>query len=164
MKRNDIDTDMDIDQILKNYLPRPSQEQVDKASETVLKRIQSMRFQGAEAAATETAEAEALAKRLNDMHIALLMAVEQMRGQGRPVTLTLKLQEIVDEPQLWGSAILLVLRMFERMRLVSSSPISPTKPEALDKYYYEITEFGKEVLARAVAIREAVRNPTEDFA
>src|SRR5437868_5639931 len=101
MKRNDIDTDMDIEQILKQYFPLPSQEQVDKASETVLKKIRSMRFQEADAAATDTADAEGLAKRLNDMHLAILMAVEQMQGQGRPVTLTFKVEEIMDEPQVW---------------------------------------------------------------
>ena len=123
-----------------------------------------MRFQGADAAATDTADAEGLAKRLNDMHLAILMAVEQMQGQGRPVTLTFKVEEIMDEPQVWGSAVFLVLGIFERLNLVSSSPIDPAKPEALDKYYYEITEFGKEVLARAVAIRKGMRKPTEDFA
>ena len=36
--------DMDIDEILRRYLPRASQEEADEAGERVLKRIRAMRF------------------------------------------------------------------------------------------------------------------------
>jgi len=37
---------MNIDEILRRYLPQAPQEEVDAAGETVLKRILEMRFQG----------------------------------------------------------------------------------------------------------------------
>ena len=43
MKRDD----MDIDEILKRYLPRAPQEEVEAAGEQVLERIRAMRFPSA---------------------------------------------------------------------------------------------------------------------
>ena len=49
MKRDDTN----IDEILKQYLPRASREDIEAAGETVLKRIREMRFQAKAAAAAE---------------------------------------------------------------------------------------------------------------
>ena len=49
MKRDD----MDIDEILKRYLPRAPQEEVEAAGERVLERIRSMRFRSAPAVRSE---------------------------------------------------------------------------------------------------------------
>ena len=175
MKRDD----MDIDEILKHYLPRASQEEVDGASETVLNRIRSMRFQ-----ATEPREAQARAERerdsakpqamreavkdpqparkepdtlwLNDYHIALLKAVEQLQGQGRPATIIVRMEELMDEFVAVPPAFLNLLLM-ERAGLVSSSPIDPEKPNDGHRRYYEITPLGKQSLAKAVARRQGAR-------
>jgi hypothetical protein len=183
MKRDD----MDIDEILKHYLPRASQEEVDEASETVLNRIRSMRFQATES----EREAQARAERerdsakpqamreavrdaqpagkepdtlwLNDYNIALLTAVEQLQGQGRPATIILRMEELMDEFVAVPPAFLNLLLM-ERAGLVSSSPMDPEKPNDGHRRYYEITPLGKRSLAKAVVRRQGVRNPLEDFA
>src|SRR6185295_577295 len=113
MKRDE----MNIGEIVKLYLPRASQEDIDAGSETVVKRIREMRFQVAPAAAGK-------AKRkpdfdwLNDYHVSVLMAVEELQGYGRPVTITLKAEEIQDVPMVWGTAVFLLLLLMERMGLV----------------------------------------------
>jgi hypothetical protein len=182
MKRND----MDIDEILKHYLRRASQEEVDEASNTVLNRIRSMRFQGANLEREAQARAErerdsakpqamreavreASAKKepdtlwLNDYLVALLTAVEQLQGQGKPVTIILRMEQLMEEYVAPGPAFVNMLLM-ERAGLVSTSPVDSEKPDLLDERYYEITPLGKRSLAKAVARRQGVRNPLEDFA
>ena len=206
MKRDD----MDIDEILKHYLPRASQEEVDEASETVLNRIRSMRFQGTasereaqaraererdsskpQAIREAVREAQAWAERerdsakppamgeavkdaqparkepdtfwLNDYLVALLTAVEELQGQGRPVTIIVRMEKLMEELVAPSPAFVNLLLM-ERAGLVSSSPIDPEKPDLLEERYYEITPLGKRSLAKAVARRQGVRNPLEDFA
>jgi hypothetical protein len=163
MKRTVKRNDMDIDKILKRYLPRATDQEVDAASEIVLKRIRSMRFQEANTApavAKEPINADWLTK----YHVALLMAVEELQGSGRPVTITLKMEELLEEKIVSGSAVFLVLRLFERIGLVSSSPINPEKPDMPDMRYFEITASGREALAKALADRGAVTDPQEGFA
>ena len=150
MTRND----MDIDEILKHYLPRASQEEVDQASEIVLNRIRSMRFQE-----TKAVDAGWMLR----FHVAVLMAVEQLQGNGRPVTITLKVEELLEERIVSGSAVFLILLMMERFGLVSSSPINPEQPKALDKRYFEITAAGREALAKALAAGERATDPLEGF-
>jgi hypothetical protein len=195
MKRDD----MDIDEILKHYLPRASQEEVDEASNTVLNRIRSMRFQEANLereararaerecdsakpqAMREAVRREARARQgeavrdaqsaskepdtlwLNDGLVALLTAVEQLQGQGKPVTIILRMEELMEEYVAPGPAFVSMLLM-ERAGLVSTSPVDSEKPDLLDERYYEITPLGKRSLAKAVARRQGVRNPLEDFA
>jgi hypothetical protein len=154
--------DMDIDEILKNYLPRASQEEADEASQTVLQRIRSMRFQ-ASRLALERARKEPETLWLNDYLVAMLTAVEQLQGQGHPATIILRVQELMDEHVAVPPAFVNLLLM-ERAGLVSSSPMDPEKPNELDQAYYEITPLGKRSLAKAVALRQGVRNPLEDFA
>jgi DNA-binding PadR family transcriptional regulator len=184
MTRND----MDIDEILKHYLPRASQEEVDEASEIVLNRIRSMRFQPTGEAVKREARARAERKRdsaqpqkkteavrdaeqtkvvdagwMLRFHVAVLMAVEQLQGNGRPVTITLKVEELLEERIVSGSAVFLILLMMERFGLVSSSPINPEQPKALDKRYFEITAAGREALAKALAAGECATDPLEGF-
>ena len=158
MKRGD----MDIDEILKHYLPRASQEEVDEASHTVLNRIRSMRFQAAKPE-PEPAEKEPDTLWLNDYLVALLTAIEQLQGKGRPVTVILRMEELMEEYVAPGPALANLL-LTERAGLVSTSPIDAEKPDLLDARYYEITPLGKRSLAKAVARRQGVRNPLEDLA
>jgi hypothetical protein len=153
MTRND----MNIDEILKHYLPRASEEEVDEASEVVLNRIRSMRFNNA-----EQRKAPDVGWMLR-FHVAVLMAVEQLQGNGRPVTITFKVEELLEERIVSGSAVFLVLMMMERFGLVSSSPIDPEQPEALDKRCFEITAAGREALAKALAAGEQPTGPLEGF-
>jgi hypothetical protein len=81
MKRVEID----IEDVLKHYLPRVSEEQADKACEIVLNRIRSMRFQPGLSMA-ETADKLPDPKWPPKMHVAILLAVDQLQGQGRPFT------------------------------------------------------------------------------
>ncbi len=153
--------DMDIDEILKRYLPRAPQEEVEAAGERVLERIRSMRFRSAPAVpdAAEQPKAQWLGK----FHLAVLAAVEQMQGRGRPVTITLKVEELLEERSVSGSAVFLVLLFLERMGLVSSSPIDPDDP-ALDRRYFEITAAGRERLTIANAAATRLTDPLEGFA
>jgi len=92
---------MNIGEILKQYLPRASREDIEAAGETVLKRIRHMRFQAEAAAAGEEEDAAKNtpdAGWLHDFHIGLLMAVEELQGYGKPVSITLKMEEILEEP------------------------------------------------------------------
>ena len=148
MKRDD----MDIDEMLKRYLPRASQEDVDEASETVLKAIRSMRFQPANAV-LRVLKKPPKAEWLLDMHVAVLVAVEQLRGQGRPATIGQRVEELMEGTKAPEKPVLLLLRMMERTGLVSSSPINPKDPEALDKRYFKITPVGRKMIAKAMAAR-----------
>jgi hypothetical protein len=163
MKRTLKRNEMDIDEILKQYLPHATDQEVDAASEKVLKRIRSMRFQQANTAPA-VAKEPINANWFMKFHVALLMAVEQLQGNGRPVTITLKLEELLEEKMVSGSAVFLVLLMFERLGLVSSSPINPEKPDMLDMRYFEITAAGRQALAKALAKHRAVMDPQEGFA
>jgi len=157
MKRDD----MDIDEILKRYLPRAPQEEVEAAGERVLERIRSMRFPSAPAMldAAEPPKTERLAK----FRLAVLAAVDEMQGQGRPVTITLKVEELLEERIVSGSAVFLVLLFLERRGLVASSPID-SGDSALDRRYFEITASGRERLAVANAAATRSIDPLEDFA
>lgn len=168
MKRDD----MKIDEVLKQYLPHAPQEDIDADSETVLKRIREMRFQAEPAAAAEEKNAaknagDADAGWLHDFHVGILMAVDDLQGYGRPVSIALKLEEILEE-LVWATAVFLNLLLMERMGLVSSSPIDPGKPEELDQRYFAITELGRETLVKALAARqqaaERVSRPLKGFA
>ena len=63
-----------------------------------------------------------------------------------------------------GSWVPVILRMMERMELVTSSP-DPNEPDALDKRTFQLTGDGRETLAaaRARAARRAA-GPLADFA
>ena len=148
MKRDD----MDIDQILKHYLPRASQEEVDEASQTVLETIRSMRFQPAGVLMKAVKKAPP-AEWLLDTHVALLVAVEQLKGQGRPATIAQRIEELMEGTKAAEKAVLLLLRMMERTGLVLSSPINPKDPDALDKRYFKITPAGRKMIAKAMAAR-----------
>ncbi len=159
--------DMNIDEILKQHLPRARQEDIDAAGETVVKRIREMRFQ-AEPSVAKKAKETPNADWMHDFHVAILMAVDQLQGYGRPVTITLKVEEILGAPVVWGTAVFLILILMERMDLVSSSPIDPEKSKELDRYYFAITELGREALGKALAKRQraadGVRGPLKGFA
>jgi hypothetical protein len=148
MKRDD----MNIDEILKRYLPRASEEDIDSAGDTVLKRIREMRFQAE--ASPAPAKAVTDGDWLHDFHVGLLMAVDELQGYGDPVRLTLRMQDILEEPVVWGTAVFLNLLLMERMGLVSSSPLDPEKPQEMDQRYFAITPSGRETLAKALAFRQ----------
>jgi DNA polymerase II large subunit len=176
MKRDD----MNIDAILKQYLPRAPQEEVDEASETVLKRIRDMRFQDRQGessfaqsvkgrlSAAEEAKNTATADRLHDFHVAVLMAVDELQGHGHLVNITLRMEQILEEPVVWDKAVFFILVLMERMGLVSASPIDPGKPEESDRRYFAITDSGRDLLAKALAVRqqaaERARGPLKGFA
>src|SRR5260370_28077226 len=119
MKRND----MDIDEILNRYLPRPTQEEVDAAGERVLQRIRALRF-------SEPAE-EPKAQWLPKFDLAVLAAVDELQGAGTPVSITLKVEELLEERIVSGRAVFLILLLLERSSLVVSSP--PEEPDARHK-------------------------------
>jgi hypothetical protein len=155
--------DLNIDEILRR-LPHAPQEEVDAAGETVLKRILEMRFQGEpEASAATEPKKTPNADWMHDFHVALLMAVVELHGYGDPVRITLRMQEILEEPIVWGTAVFLNLLLMEKMGLVSSSPIDSEKPQESDQRYFAISESGREVLANALTARdraaERVRRP-----
>src|SRR6266850_865202 len=102
--------DMDIDEILKRYLPRATEEEVDAASERVLKRIRAMRF-------SEPAE-EPKAQWLPKFDLAVLAAVDQLQGRGNPITITLKVEELLEERMVSGGAVFIILLLLERSGLV----------------------------------------------
>ena len=97
-------------------------------------------------------------------HRAVLMAVDELRGEGTPVTITLKVEELLEERIVSGSAVFLVLRFMERGGLVSSSPMDPDNPVSLDKRYFKVTASGLETLAAANAAATRFTDPLEDFA
>jgi hypothetical protein len=125
MKRND----MDIDEILKRYLPRATGEEMDAAGERVLKRIRALRFSDA----TE----EPIA--LPEFELAVLAAVDELQGEGNTVTITLKVEELLEERIVSGSAVFLILLLLERSGLVAASPPNPDEPEAAPKRSFRIT-------------------------
>ena len=96
------------------------------------------------------------------------MAVDELQGYGDPVSITLKMEEILGDPEVWGTAVYLNLCLMERMDLVSSSPRDAKKPEEFDRRHYALTESGRETLHQALAIRqragERVRRPLKGFA
>jgi hypothetical protein len=147
MKRDD----MNIDDILKRYMPHASQEDVDAAGDTVLKRIREMRFQAEPAPVPAKAVTDG--DWLHDFHVGLLMAVNELQGYGDAVRITLKMEDILEEKVVWGTAVFLNLLLMERMGLVSSSP-DPEKPEEMDRRCFAITQAGRETLAKALAFRQ----------
>jgi len=114
--------DMDIDEILKRYLPRATEEEVDAASERVLKRIRAMRF-------SEPAE-EPKAQWLPKFDLAVLAAVDQLQGSGNPITITLKVEELLEERMVSGGAVFIILLLLERSGLVASPPPDPDERDA----------------------------------
>ena len=146
--------DMDIDEILRSYLPRASQEEADAAGERVLKRIRAMRF----SAAAEERRPGWLPK----FDLALLAAVDELQGRGDPMRIILKVEELMEE-MVSGSAVFLILLMMERMELVTSSP-DPSEPGELDKRTFQITASGRETLAAARAAAARRAGLLEDFA
>jgi hypothetical protein len=153
MKRNN----KNIDDILKRHLPHASQEDIDAAGDTVLKRIREMRFQAEASPVPEERPAKKAVPDgdwLHDFHVALLMAVDELQEYGDPVRITLRMEEILEEKVVWGTAVFLNLLLMERMGLVSSSPINPEKPQEMDQRYFAITLSGRETLKKALAVRQ----------
>ena len=147
---------MNIDEILRQYLPRAPQDEVDAASATVLKRIREMRFQ----AEPETSAAQEPKKMpdvdwMHDYHVGLLVAVAELQGYGDPVRIILKMQEVLEEhvTPAWAFINLLIM---EKMGLISATAIDPEKPQELDHRHYAITEFGRDSLAKVLAVRDRV--------
>src|SRR2546422_11748607 len=113
--------DMDIDEILRRYLPCASQEEADEAGARVLKRIRAMRF----------SEAAKVRKPgwLPKFDLAVLAAVDELQGEGTAVTITLKVEELLEERIVSGSAVFLILLLQERASLVAASP-DPNETDA----------------------------------
>ena len=147
--------DMDIDEILKRYLPRATGEEVDAAGERVLKRIRALRFGGA----AEEPKPQWLSK----FDRAVLAAVDELQGQGNPVTITLKVEELLEERIVSGSAVFIILLLQERSGLVASSP-DPNEPDAADLQSFKITGSGRGALAAARAAEARRAGPLADFA
>src|SRR5256712_4726001 len=147
--------DMDIDEILRRYLPRASQEEADEAGERVLKRIRAMRF------------SEAAEERKPGWHpkfdLAVLAAVDELQGEGTAVTITLKVEELLEERIVSGSAVFLILLLQERAGMVASSP-DPNEPDAAHLRSFKITGSGREALAAARAAEARRAGPLADFA
>ncbi len=153
MKRDD----MNIDEIVRHYLPRAPEEEVEAAGETVLKRIRELRFQAEpETSAAPGAKKTANSEWMQDFHVGLLVAVVELQGYGDPVRITLKMQEVLEAPVVPGTWVFVNLRIMEKMGLISSTPIDPEKPQESDQRYYAITELGRESLAQALTLRERV--------
>jgi len=148
--------DMDIDEILKRYLPRATGEEVDAAGERVLKRIRALRFGGA----AEESKPQWLPK----FDLAVLAAVDELQGQGTPVRITLKVEELLEERIVSGSAVFMILLLLERSGLVASSPPDPDEPDALHKQLFKMTGSGREALAAARAAEARRAGPLADFA
>ena len=153
MKRDD----MNIDEVLRQCLPRAPQDEVDAASATVLKRIREMRFQAEpeEASAAQEPKKMPEVDWMHDYHVAALVAVAELQGYGDPVRIILKMREILEEyvTPSWAFINLLIM---EKMGLISSTPIDPEKPQELDHRHYAITAFGRDSLAKAFAVRDRV--------
>jgi hypothetical protein len=148
MKYDDVE-------ILKVFLPRASEEDVDRASERVLKRIQAMRFQPESFASEKSQKAREI--ELADFPLAVLLAVDELQGQGEPVTITVKVAELLETPILRiisATAVLLVLLGMERIGLMASSPIDPARPEMFDQRRFTVTAEGRAALAKALAERK----------
>jgi hypothetical protein len=161
--------DMDIDEILKRYLPRPTPEEADAAGERVLQRIRALRFHERSECKPDRAqpsidagEAPKAVPLTNELGLAILTAVDELQGRGHPVTITLKAAELLEE-MVCGSWVPVILRMMERMELVTSSP-DPNEPDALDKRTFQITASGRETLAAARARAARRAGLLEDFA
>ena len=148
--------DMDIDEILRRYLPRASHEEADEVGERVLKRIRAMRF------------SEAADERKPGWHpkfdLAVLAAVDELQGEGTAVTITLKVAELLEERIVSGGAVSLILLLLERSGLVASSPPDPNEPDALHKQLFKMTGSGREALAAARAAEARRAGPLADFA
>ena len=162
--------DMDIDEILKRYLPRATPEEADAAGERVLKRIRALRFSHERSEckpdraqpsinAGEEPKAIWLPARMN---MTILAAVDELQGRGDPMRIILKVEELMEE-MVSGSAVFLILLMMERMELVTSSP-APSEPGELDKRTFQITASGRETLAAARAAATRRAGLLEDFA
>ena len=147
--------DMDVDEILRRYLPRASQEEADEAGERVLKRIRAMRF-------SKAAE-ERKPGWLPKFDLAVLAAVDELQGEGTAVTITLKVEELLEERIVSGSAVFLILLLQERAGLVASSP-DPKEPDAAHLQSFKITGSGRGALAAARAAEARRAGPLADFA
>ncbi len=147
--------DMDIDEILRRYLPCASQEEADEAGARVLKRIRAMRF----------SEAAKVRKPgwLPKFDLAVLAAVDELQGEGTAVTITLKVEELLEERIVSGSAVFIILLILERSGLVASSP-DPNEPDAADLQSFKITGSGRDALAAARAAEARRAGPLADFA
>jgi hypothetical protein len=141
MKRVDID----IEDVLKQYLPRTSQEEVDGAGERVLDRIRLMRFPSAPSmiSPAKPPKAEWHPKLI----LAVLAAVDQLRGEGTVITIAITVMELQKIRIVSGGWIFIILLILERRGFVVSSPLNPEEPDALDKRSYRITQSGLETLA-----------------
>ena len=91
-----------------------------------------------------------------------MAAVDELQGRGHPVTITLKAEELLEE-MVSGVWMPVILRMMERMDLVTSSP-DLNEPDALDKRSFQITASGRETLAAARARAARRGGLLEDFA
>ena len=147
--------DMDIDEILKRYLPRATPEEADAAGERVLKRIRALRF--------SDAGEEPKAVWLPKFDLAVLAAVDELQGEGTAVTITLKVAELLEERIVSGSAVFLILLLLERSGLVASSP-DPNTPDATHRRSFQITGPGREALTAARAAEARRAGPLADFA
>ncbi len=148
--------DVDIDEILKRYLPRAIPEEADAAGERVLKRILALKF-------SDAGEAPKAVPLTNELSLAILAAVDELQGRGEPVTITLKAAELLEE-MVSGSWVPVILRMMDSMELGTAAP-DPNESDALCKRAFQITASGRETLAaaRAAAARRAA-GPLADFA
>ena len=163
--------DMDIDEILKRYLPRATPEEADAAGERVLKRIRALRFSHERSEckpdraqpsinAGEEPKAIWLPARMN---MTILAAVDELQGRGDPMRIILKVEELMEE-MVSGSAVFIILSLLERSGLVASSPPDPNEPDALHKQLFKMTGSGREALAAARAAEARRAGPLADFA
>ena len=105
--------DMNIDEILKHYLPRASEEDVDAAGETVLKRIREMRFQAEPETSAAPGAKAANGDWLHDFHVGLLVAVDRTAGLWRSGKDHAEDADVLEAPVVSGTGVFLNLRIME---------------------------------------------------
>ena len=156
MKRKDID----IDDILKRYLPHATQEEVDEASDRVLNRIRALRFSDA----PEIAKVESEPVWLPKYGLSILTAVDELQGAANLFRICLRTAELEGDKIAPPVMIYLNLVIMEKNGLVTH--LSPDSDEdSLEKRLYQLTPLGRESVAAATARREAREaGPLEDFA
>ena len=142
---------IDMDAILKRYLPRASQELADEGSERTLARIREA-LQRREAEFGGPVDNRAF--NLEPMQALVLNATELLGNEARSPRIKVKVEEISLKPAS-SLSVSSALNMMELRGLIKAVEI-PAENGARRSYYYKLTPNGRFALSQAkLAAREA---------
>lgn len=152
--------DMDIDEILRRYLPRAPEDEMEAAGERVLARLHQIAAKMTAAPEPEPTRPEAL-RRIDHL---VLTAVYLLRNAGDAIGITGKVNELSDKRIYYGT-VFGTLDRLQRRGLVESW-FGPPLPEydGEGEQYFKVTTAGETALAEAPVQGEPLTDSAEDFA